>query len=113
MAPRKLIVEPPTPKVFVHGSKLNKKALKDKSLKELLPFYRRWKERSLGIKGREEKDIKKLTNLLNEYKNAVEPILDARSNSAQEVLQPSIIEEFFEYLFCSMHACMHGLSQNP
>jgi hypothetical protein len=53
----------------------------------------------LAITGRADADLVALTELLNQYKDAVEPIFDARPNSAQEGLQPSILEEFFGYLF--------------
>lgn len=90
------------PQTYVHGSKLHNKALSSPSLKTLLPYYEKWKTDSLAITGRTDADIGKLVQLLNAYKNLVEPTLDARDNSAQEVLQPSILEEFFEYLFCRL-----------
>ena len=87
------------PVVFIHGSKLRNKAASDASLNVALTAYETWRSKCLAIKGRKDNDIEDLTRLLNEYKNFVEPIFDKRANSAQEVLQPSILEEFFEYLF--------------
>ena len=93
-------VPPNAPTAFIHGSKMQRKAASDASLGEAARLYGEWKNSSLRVNGRTPKDIHKLTDLLNIYKGAVEPILDHRPNSAQEVLQPSILEEFFEYLFC-------------
>jgi hypothetical protein len=90
------------PQIYVHGSKLKRKVVSTPALKELLVPYQNWRDSSLAVNGRTNADIQKLVDLLNQYKNVVEPILDARPNSAQEVLQPSIIEEFFEYLFCRL-----------
>lgn len=105
-AQRKLVVTEPLPRVFSHGSKLRNKVASDSSLEPLLKSYHAWKDKSLAIENREVDDVKALTDLLNEYKGAVEAILDARPNSAQEVLQPSIIEEFFEYLFCKLDSSL-------
>lgn len=84
---------------YIHGSKLERKAAADDSLALVLEAYGRWKESSESIEGRTIDDIAALTELMDNYKHEVEPILDKRRNSAQEVLQSSIIEEFFEYLF--------------
>lgn len=90
------------PQTFIHGSKLKRKVLESPELKPLLGEYGRWSTKSLEIKTRTADDIKILVNLLNDYKSVAEPVLDSRMNSAQEVLQPSILEEFFEYLFCRL-----------
>ena len=89
------------PKIFVHGAKLTRKASAtgDKDLATALKAYQKWKKGSLAVIDRTEQDIEKLVELLNIYKDTVEPLFDNRDNSAQEVLQPSILEEFFEYLF--------------
>ena len=92
------------PQVYVHGSKLKNKVISSPELQPLLEIYAQWKDRSLAVAGRTDEDIILLTSYLNEYKNAVESTFDARANSAQEVLQPSILEEFFEYLFCQLDA---------
>ena len=94
--------QPLEPQIFIHGSKLKKKATADSSLAPLVKRYENWRAESLAINGRTESDVSALTDLLNEYKTSVESTLDARPNSAQEVLQPSILEEFFEYLFCKI-----------
>jgi hypothetical protein len=88
------------PELYVHGSKLRRKVVESPDLNVALDAYERWKAKSLKITGRGRKHILLLVTALNEYKSSVEPIFDARPNSAQEVLQPSILEEFFEYLFC-------------
>lgn len=88
------------PELYIHGSKLNRKAVGNEDLKAALNAYEHWRHESLAITGRGRDDILALVALLNRYKDFVEPIFDARPNSAQEVLQPSILEEFFEYLFC-------------
>ena len=88
-----------TPQVFIHGSKLKRKAASDATLEVAIPHYERWRAESLKVVQRDAAAIQQLTKLLNEYKDAVEPTFDARSNSAQEILQPSILEEFFEYVF--------------
>lgn len=90
------------PQTYVHGSKLYRKAAKLAELQPLLLHYEQWRGDSLNIRGRSDDEITALVGFLNRYKNAVEPTLDARANSAQEVLQPSILEEFFEYLFCRL-----------
>ena len=89
------------PQAYVHGKKLEAKAAAEPNsdLPKALAAYRKWKADSLAVQTRTRVDIQILVGLLNGYKNAVEPIFDARSNSAQEVLQPSILEEFMEYLF--------------
>jgi hypothetical protein len=89
------------PQEFVHGSKLRRKATEDGAddLTPALAAYEIWRAKSLAIHGREKDDVRELTTLLNAYKDTAEPMFDKRANSAQEVLQPSIIEEFFEYLF--------------
>lgn len=92
------------PQTYVHGSKLYRKAAKSAELQPLLPQYDQWRSASLNIRGRSDAEITSLVCLFNAYKDAVEPTLDARANSAQEVLQPSILEEFFEYLFCQLDA---------
>jgi len=92
------------PQVYIHGTKLKNKILTTPVLLPLLEIYEHWKNRSLAVEGRTDEDINLLTRYLNEYKLAVEPIFDSRPNSAQEMLQPSIIEEFFEYLFCKIDA---------
>ena len=96
------------PRAYIHGSKLERKVASlsefDPEFAECLNAYREWKSKSLSVKGRDEKDIENLVDYLNEYKAQVEPIFDRRANSAQEVLQPSILEEFFEYLFCNIEA---------
>src|ERR1044071_7295020 len=88
------------PELYIHGNKLRRKAKGNDDLRPALEAYEVWRTRSLEITGREQENIYELVNLLNQYKDAVEPIFDSRANSAQEVLQPSILEEFFEYLFC-------------
>lgn len=88
------------PELYIHGSKLKRKAEGSEDLRPALEAYEVWRTKSLAITGREREDVEALVTLLNEYKNTVEPVFDARPNSAQEVLQPSILEEFFEYLFC-------------
>ena len=90
------------PVSYLHGSKLSRKAKTSPELKVALGHYKKWKARSLSVDGREKEDIELLTGYLNSYKDAVEDIFDSRSNSAQEILQPSIIEEFMEYLFCQL-----------
>lgn len=90
------------PQVYIHGTKLARKAKNVPDLKHAYALYERWRDHSLAIKGRDNADIASLCDLLNAYKDAVEPIFDARANSAQEVLQPSILEEFFEILFCNV-----------
>lgn len=90
------------PQVYIHGTKLRRKAAADSALQPALDAYEIWRAASLSVKKRERQDIARLTQLLNEYKNTVESIFDGRQNSAQEVLQPSILEEFFEYLFCKL-----------
>lgn len=92
------------PQVYTHGARLARKAAKDAKLDPVLEQYEAWKAASLAVNGRDEADIVALTGLLNDYKNAVEPILDARANSAQEGLQPSILEEFLGYLFAKVSA---------
>jgi hypothetical protein len=90
------------PKTFIHGSKLLRKAERaqqDSGLQTAVVAYERWKTESLSVVGRDPAEIEKLVGHLNTYKDCVEPIFDLRPNSAQEVLQSSIIEEFFEYLF--------------
>src|SRR5262249_23309565 len=88
------------PQIYIHGSKLRNKAEKDAGLAEALRLYESWREASLQIASRDLKEVATLTDLMNSYKEQVEPIFDSRPNSAQEVLQPSILDEFFEYLFC-------------
>jgi hypothetical protein len=88
------------PQTYIHGSKLKNKLGKDRALQGAFDAYETWRDQSLAIIGRSKTDIAKLTRLLNDYKDVSEPIFDGRPNSAQEVLQPSILEEFFEYLFC-------------
>ncbi|KRA96532.1 hypothetical protein ASD83_15615 [Devosia sp. Root685] len=90
------------PQAYTHGARLARKAAVDPQLNDALRLYNIWKQESLSIKGRNTSEIAALTDCLNVYKNAVEPIFDGRANSAQEGLQPSIIEEFFGYLFCNI-----------
>lgn len=90
------------PQLYVHGSKLLRKAESHPALLPAVAAYSRWKAASLSVTSREKKDVETLTRLLNVYKNEVEDLFDSRMNSAQEVLQPSILEEFFEYLFCTL-----------
>ncbi|WP_394127295.1 Bpu10I family restriction endonuclease [Vibrio hepatarius] len=94
------------PTTYIHGSKLRKKVSKiknkDDSLFGCLEKYEIWKEKSLSVKTRDQAGIELLVQYLNEYKSYSEAIFDQRINSAQEVLQPSILEEFFEYLFCNI-----------
>lgn len=89
------------PQAYVHGKKLAAKVSEDRGgeLAKALALYQKWKAGCLSVSGREKKDIESLVKLLNAYKDEVEPIFDGRSNSAQEVLQPSILEEFMEYMF--------------
>ncbi len=91
-----------TPQVKVHGTKLLRRAESssgDAGLAQAATAYENWSSRSMGVTGRDPENIAELVLLLNSYKDEVEPIFDRRPNSAQEVLQSSIIEEFFEYLF--------------
>lgn len=92
------------PKINIHGFKLHNKvqATKDPQLKNVLDKYNVWLKESLKINGRTREDINRLVTLLNTYKNFAEPVFDSRANSAQEVLQPSIMEEFMEVLFCQL-----------
>jgi hypothetical protein len=92
------------PQAYVHGKKLEAKAVADNGveLRKALLLYKKWKTNSLSVVGRKKEDVATLVRLLNAYKDAVEPIFDRRSNSAQEVLQPSILEEFMEYLFAPL-----------
>lgn len=90
------------PQAFTHGDKLVRKAASTPALAKVLTHYRKWRTNSLAVTGRRQSDVIRLTQLLNAYKDAVEPILDARRNSAQEGLQPSILEEFFGYLFSTV-----------
>ena len=94
------------PTTYIHGSKLINKigglSSPDARLSSCLEAYEVWKEKSLAVSERDEDSIGLLVEYLNDYKNIVEPIFDSRSNSAQEVLQPSIMEEFFEFLFCNI-----------
>lgn len=90
------------PQAYTHGVRLRRKVDADPSLAVVLEAYEEWRDASLSISGREPEDIAALTKHLNDYKFRVEPILDKRSNSAQEGLQPSILEEFFGYLFSTI-----------
>ncbi len=90
------------PASYVHGNKLQRKADKDPNLAPGFERYLKWREDRLAITERSEEDVSRLVAIMDEYKSEVEPVFDARKNSAQEVLQPSIIEEFFEYLFCNI-----------
>jgi hypothetical protein len=90
------------PQAYTHGDRLRRKVASDSKLSPVLDAYNSWRAASLAIQGRKKKDIESLTAALNEYKNFVEPVLDARANSAQEGLQPSILEEFFGYLFSEL-----------
>jgi hypothetical protein len=102
------------PQIYIHGSKLAHKAASVEALRPLLETYQRWKERSLAVQDRSDDSIRLLTEYLNDYKNVVEPVFDARPNSAQEVLQPSILEEFFEYLFCRLDTELkHAVLRRP
>ena len=88
--------------LFVHGTKLVRKAANDASLKPAVEAYERWKHRNLETTTRTKEAVAELTAGLNDYKSSVEPLFDSRPNSAQEILQSSIIEEFFEYLFSTI-----------
>jgi hypothetical protein len=90
------------PKIYIHGSKLRRKAASNPELNDVLERYEQWRKDSLAIEGRNEEDVNALVELMDAYKGDAESVFDSRPNSAQEVLQPSIIEEFFEYLFCSI-----------
>lgn len=92
----------PEPQVYTHGARLRRKAESNQTLQSALEHYERWQRDMLAVHGRTREDIESLTQLLNRYKNAVEPIFDSRSNSAQEGLQPSILEEFLGYLFSNV-----------
>jgi hypothetical protein len=92
------------PQAFIHGTKLLRKATNDKTLSAAVAAYQTWKNESLAITTRDQAAIERLVDSLNRYKETVEPTYDSRPNSAQEVLQPSILEEFFEYLFCTADA---------
>jgi hypothetical protein len=99
-----------------HGLKLFEKtatATADEGLTKALSAYREWVTRTLAVRGRAEEDIRLLAQYLNEYKDISEPIFDARPNSAQEVLQPSIIEEFMGYLFAPLAAGRPQLVLRP
>ena len=78
---------------------MRRKVQTDATLQPVLDAYEVWKSSSEAIQGRTRADVSALTGLLETYKATAEPILDRRENSAQEVLQSSIIEEFFQYLF--------------
>ena len=84
---------------YIHGFKLRRKVQTDASLQPVLDAYEVWQAASEAVAGRTRADVAALTALLETYKATAEPILDSRANSAQEVLQSSIIEEFFQYLF--------------
>jgi hypothetical protein len=90
------------PQFYTHGSKLKNKLQENPELRPVYEEYVKWKEGSLSVTQRNQEAVLSLVQLLNEYKSSAEPQLDQRQNSAQEVLQPSIIEEFFEYLFCNI-----------
>jgi hypothetical protein len=92
------------PQLYIHGSKLRNKVQTCPELQPVWERYSEWKEKSLAVTERDHAGISSLVTFLNEYKASVEPILDSRPNSAQEVLQPSILEEFFEYLFCRIES---------
>src|SRR5262245_47225599 len=99
---------------FVHGSKLTRKAAEDASLLPILEAYRNWRDLSERITGRSKGDIEELVKYLDQYKIFAEPLLDIRPNSAQEVLQSSILEEFFEYLFRFVERdLVEGLKTGP
>lgn len=88
----------------IHGDKLKSKAAKtgDAQLQHAVSKYVEWREAADAVSGRTDEEIIKLVNYLNEYKDAVEPIFDARKNSAQEMLQPTILEEFMAILFSQL-----------
>jgi len=88
----------------IHGSKLEAKVKKtnDAELTQALSLYQKWRAKSDVVTGRSDAEISTLVNLLNEYKDAVEPIFDKRKNSAQEMLQPTILEEFISILFSGL-----------
>lgn len=96
------------PNIYIHGSKLKRKASEDSAadLVKALGYYNDWRAKTLHITERKHSDINLLVKYLNEYKDLAEPIFDSRENSAQEVLQPSILEEFFEYLFCNIDSAV-------
>jgi hypothetical protein len=95
---------PTDPLVWSHGVKLERKAAADDTLRNVLESYRRWKSAATSVTGRTRRDIAQLVQLVDAYKNEVEPVLDRRANAAQEVLVSSIMEEFFEQLFCRLDA---------
>jgi len=100
--------------IFTHGSKLERKCSQDSSLGPVWEAYRRWRGLSQSITARNKTDVEQLTRHLDEYKRVVEPLLDARPNSGQEVLQSSIIEEFFDYLFAFVERdLIAGLTTGP
>jgi hypothetical protein len=94
------------PTTYTHGTKLYNKVKKvenpEEDIFKCVAAYDNWKNKSLAVVSRDDESIKLLVSYLNEYKDFSEKIFDARSNSAQEVLQPSILEEFFEFLFCNV-----------
>jgi len=85
----------------IHGDKLKAKAAKtgDSQLSDAYALYLNWRRSADAVAGRTDEQIEELVAQLNEYKDAVEPIFDARKNSAQEMLQPTILEEFMSILF--------------
>ncbi len=90
------------PILRTHGVKLERKVQSDPTLNVVAAAYKVWRDSSLAVHTRDKDGVLNLVDALNDYKDQVEPILDCRPNSAQEMLQPSILEEFFEYLFCRL-----------
>ena len=100
----------------IHGSKLTEKArvsTSDVGLTLALDAYRLWVAATVDVRGPTDENIRLLTDYLNDYKRIAEPIFDSRPNSAQEVLQPSIIEEFMGYLFAPLSEGREELVLRP
>lgn len=86
---------------YNHGNALNNKvtATGDEALTTLLKVYFSYRKALDVLLEKPELDFDAIVNVLNEYRNISIPILEKRSNSGQEGLRSTILEEFMYIIF--------------
>lgn len=85
----------------IHGNALKNKAAStsDEDLLALLEVYLKYREALNLLLNQPALDIEAIVVLLNEYRSTSIPILEKRSNSGQEGLRSTILEEFMYIIF--------------
>ena len=87
---------------FVHGNLLEKKSTSSPELETTYSYYLKFLRSIDSLNIKDEKSIEKLVLAFNLYRKQTLKTIESRTNSGQENLRSSMLEEFFCHLFSDL-----------